>query len=223
MGRILMINDANFSQNAIGKVYPSDAIIKSKLRNDGTSYINTDIVLANTDVLTVRGYLSSDNKPNVNNSAFLFGWRTMDGGNNTYGNVQALAVNNAGSTIHGRFLAGGHGAAVNNFNVDEEHTFVLDFVNNVAYLDGNIYNSSPEVDFSHALGMLPLLLFCVNLQGTTAGFCKSSEYISDCTITRNGEKILDLVPCVYNGVAGMWDRVSDTFFGAAAGGVFIAE
>lgn len=47
--------------------------------------------------------------------------------------------------------------------------------------------------------------------GTKLFYCK---IYSDTTYTN---LVFDAVPCYYNGVYGLWDKVSDTFFGNAAG------
>lgn len=55
----------------------------------------------------------------------------------------------------------------------------------------------------------------VSAYGTRVYYCK---IYSDNTY---GNLVFDGVPCYYNGVYGMWDNVSDTFFGnAAASGAF---
>ena len=68
---------------------------------------------------------------------------------------------------------------------------------------------------------LPMYLFCANIDGTSVSsrmptgtrvyYCK---IYSDYTFTTLA---FDGVPCYYNGAYGLWDKVSDSFFGAVAG------
>lgn len=218
MGKLLIIKDANFSDVAVDVVERAGYVQKSLLRSDGTAYINTGVAVTSNDVLEMRYYAGT---PTVDGNYFLWGWRKDGSTGISDGNVQGLAEKY--SNAYRMSIAVGGYMSGNDTTLDELHTIKMDFANQVAYLDGVTYSKTPQVNFQTAISGYPLILYAFNNQGTPAGNCYSGFYIKYCTITRSGTKILDLVPCTYNGVAGMWDRVSNTFFGSENEGVFTAE
>ncbi len=220
MGKLLIIKDADFSEVAVDVVERAGYIQKSLLRSDGTAYINTGVAVTSNDVLEIKFYAGA---PSTNGNYFLWGWRASGSTGTSNGNVQGFCAKDSSNYKRVSIAVGGYMNNTTNATFDELHIIKMDFANNTAYIDGVTYSSTPQVNFPTAISGLPLILYAFNNQGTPAGTCYSGFYIKSCTITRNGNKILDLVPCTYNGVAGMWDKVSNTFFGSENEGVFTAE
>lgn len=221
MGKLLIIRNADFSQVAVDVVTRAGYVVKNKLHTDGTAYIDTGIVLGANDVLTITGFMTE-----ASVTEFLYGWRNSGATGATDGNVFFASLYDSGYHKHyTRVVVGGYGGTGNTPDValDEEHTIKMDFKNSLAYIDNVSYTATPKVNFPTALGTFTLMLFGLNNQGSIMNRCSSSQYIKSVQITRNGTPILDLIPCIYEGVAGMIDRVSDTFFGPEDGGAFTAE
>ena len=70
-----------------------------------------------------------------------------------------------------------------------------------------------------------MYLFAANNgDSTTFGLCPSGSKLYFCKIYSDNSYttlVFDGIPCVYNGEYGLWDKVSNTFFGnAAASGAF---
>jgi len=64
------------------------------------------------------------------------------------------------------------------------------------------------------------LFACNNADTSVVSKCSSGSRLYYCKIysTNNYTNLVfDGIPCVYNGEYGLWDRVTDTFFGNAAG------
>lgn len=220
MGKLLIIKDADFSEVAVDVVERAGYVQKSLLRSDGTAHINTGVVVTSNDVLEIKFFAET---PDTDGNYFLWGWRSSGGTATSNGNVQGFVEKNSSYNYKRLSICVGGYMAKSNATFDELHIIKMDFANNAAYIDGVTYSSTPQVNFPTAISGFPLILYAFNNQGTPAGTCYSGFYIKSCTITRNGNKILDLVPCTYNGVAGMWDKVSNTFFGSENEGVFTAE
>ena len=69
-----------------------------------------------------------------------------------------------------------------------------------------------------------MYLFATNVNDTAQAKCLNGERIYYCKIYSDSNYTnlaFDGIPCVYNGEYGLWDNVSDSFFGnAAASGAF---
>lgn len=219
MGKLLIIRDADFSHVAVDVVHRPGFVAKNKLHTDGTAYIDTGIVLGANDVLTITGCMTD-----ALITEFLYGWRNSGASGSTNGNVFFATINTAGNKF-ARIAVGGYGNTgyVTNTPLNAEHTIKMDFKNSRAYIDDVPFTATPNVNFPTALGTFTLMLFGLNNQGSIIGKCSSSHYIKSVNIIRNDTPILDLFPCENEGIAGMWDRVSDTFFGPEEGGAFTAE
>lgn len=67
---------------------------------------------------------------------------------------------------------------------------------------------------------LNIYIFASNQDGSVAQHASNGVKVYYCKIfsdTNFTTPVFDGVPCVYNGEYGLWDKVSDTFFGNAAG------
>lgn len=75
---------------------------------------------------------------------------------------------------------------------------------------------------------LPLYLFATNNYGTAVGgVCASGTRLYFAKIYDSSDYtnlVFDGIPCIYQGQYGLWDNVTDTFFGNAAGsGAFTGQ
>ena len=97
------------------------------------------------------------------------------------------------------------------------HTFKV--INGQCYFD----NVSKGVSTSHDSNFSidnNLFLFTINPANTTPSSNSKCKIYSYKDIDLNGKLIRYMVPCTYNGVAGMWDMVENQFYGNAGSGTF---
>ena len=91
--------------------------------------------------------------------------------------------------------------------------------NGVIYFDGINVGSSSGHDTWYSINY-NLFLFTVNpADDTTSDNSKCKIYRYKDT-DFNGNVVRDMVPCKYNGVAGMWDKVENKFYGNSGTDVF---
>lgn len=88
-------------------------------------------------------------------------------------------------------------------------------------IDGTIHNGTlGGVELSGEVDMY-LFALCQNKSGTiTANNIADGTQIYSAKMTKNGEDIFDLFPAEWDGVVGMWDRVSGKLIGPEDGGYF---
>lgn len=216
MGKQLIIKGADFSENAIDNISPSGLIFKDLLVSDGTAFIDTGIVLANTDVLEITSkYIA---KPNVTNA--LWGWRNSDSSASTNGNV--MCIWNAAFDSFSKLVVGSStGDIPAGYNFLNLRKVTINFQNNTVFLDNTNLSSTYSGTIVYALGTISLGLFGFN---TSSGVIGTGNVcaIGGCKITRNGSVILDYRPCIKDGVSGMYNMVTNEFVGPTSGGTFTA-
>lgn len=126
----------------------------------------------------------------------------------TYGNGWIARWNN---TSNGQELV-----SLGTINTNR-HVFKV--VNGQCYFDGiskgtsSGHNSGFSIDNN-------LFLFTINPANTTPSTNSKCKIYSYKDIDSSGKVIRNMVPCTYNGVAGMWDKVENKFYGNLGTGTF---
>ncbi|MBO7684526.1 MAG: hypothetical protein J6T51_07365 [Kiritimatiellae bacterium] len=134
----------------------------------------------------------------------------------TGGNKYALYFNNSGNNKNIPTLQ----------NVDYRVRASFAYGSQTLYVseDGGEFALAGELALAEnpANTMAPLYLFCRNCANSSVDNVAMARLYA-CSITHNGTLVRDFAPCVKNGEAGLYDRVSGHFHGNISGaGAFIA-
>lgn len=171
------------------------------IESSGTQYIDTGFN-PNQDTRVVCGIFISGTLPTSN---FIpFGCRTSASGGYFY----PITSNGAWAYCFGSKLA--------ESSVNTSGRILMDSNKNTLYVNG----SEIVVTNNQFSGACPIFLFALNQSGT-ASF-RSSYRLYSCKIYDNNVLVRDYIPFRYNGEVGLWDRVSNTFYGNSGSGVFTA-
>lgn len=97
------------------------------------------------------------------------------------------------------------------------NTVVFDQENNY-YVNGNLYNTIQISSFTYEQ---PIVMFALNNNGTITQ--NGNVRIYYCKFYKAGELVRDYIPCVHDSdsTPGMYDLVSQTFYGSATATPFI--
>ena len=184
-------------------------VLYDKLVGDGTAYIKTEYYPNGTD-----GFAWSADRP-INWNKFIFGCKS------SALNLGVLPINESQTY----YLVGSAGATA--VTEDNRPTITRELI--VTQIDGSLHrvlvdNGVQTKDFG-AVGSYegktssaPLLLFSCQTNATNA----TADRIYNGTIRSfsindiDGNTIMSLKPCTWNGEAGMWDEVNGKFYGNAA-------
>ena len=171
------------------------------IESTGTQYIDTGIKLASTDIIEARFRNTSSNQGSALYGVYAMGESSAFYANSTY------------------YSYGSNNKVDTNIAVDTQwHTLVHDFVTGYLQLDSNRVNFAPFT-FTNSVNNYLFSRFYNNAYGYNfIGEIKSYK------ITRNAQVIMDLIPVRRNSdnAIGMYDRVTNTFFGNAGTGTFTA-
>lgn len=185
----------------------SDLVFYDRLVGDGVAYIDTGVRIAATDVIYMEV------KCGVKNAAFF-------GARSSYNGYLSLRqANVAGSSVYLRI-----GSASNTtIATDGIHVQTVAIELNLPDLVYHSGTKSGTLPRNTGLPTITSWLFREHstYDSPTSGVSTFSSF----KLTRNGEVILDLKPCTYLKEPGMWDMVSETFFGNSnpSGGAFSVE
>lgn len=177
------------------------------LQSTGTQWIDTG----------VKGYM---------NHTYEIDFQQSDAGNYRIWGVlgQSSYVGyNMSLTYGGDWLARWNSTSSGQSNVSlgaiNTNRHVFKVVNGQCYFD-NVskgtstgHNSNFSIDNN-------LFLFTINPANTTPSSNSKCKIYSYKDIDSNGKLVRDMVPCTYNGVAGMWDKVEEKFYGNSGTGTF---
>lgn len=186
-----------------------ELIFYEKLIGDGTAYINTGAPY-------VEGYTYAARLciPQTTNSWVMGAWTSNKGLTVTRnGNYVRLRLNTADTTAVsiGSDVVGYH-------DID----FVFTTQSNISYtLDNTTINTGRNV----SNGGSNVFLFGYSSGAAVGTYARNPSSFQSYTVKDESlNEVMHLVPCTYNGEAGMWDLVSQTFFGnAASSGQFTVE
>lgn len=184
---------------------PPGVVLYDWLIGDGEAYINTGVTIWRG--ITVE--LNIDDSQ-CSNNVFLFGTRNTSG---------LLALRADAKTYWVANFFGG--IEKNNPN---PRTLYKTFYNTSIHKAGfEGWASSNQYDSMSKLTICkysPFLIFACNLANSTSidSRIANGAKCSFCRIydpLENDELLIDLRPCTYNGVPGMWDMVGNQFYGNA--------
>lgn len=191
------------------------------IETDGTAYINTGIIGADPRSMEIRCVVKrrgdlilatstgAENATNytmlfISNNADVVGFGHYYFYSNGFPSVQDSIANGTPFIARCAMKKGAQSMSVKMDGASEYTT--------ASKTQGSSVNSGRE-----------MYLFGSNT-GSNPGHAASGTRVYYCKIYSNetfATPVRDFVPCLYQGQYGMWDKVSDTFFGnAAASGAF---
>lgn len=186
------------------------AIALEYIESTGTQYINTGIIPSTKTRIELDLEITSAEK-----NAFLFGSRVGSG------NTQFDMLMSVGSGSHWRFDAGSVITKIPNTVFLGRHQFAMTV--NQCSIDGVVTTNSVTTLSSK----LPIYLFTVNNNGTADSSSSNTKLIGkiySCKIYEDGVLVRDLKPYYdANGIACLWDTISQTFFYNGGAGKFIGD
>ena len=194
-------------------------VFYDKLVGDGTAYINTEYYPKGTDTFDY------DVTPKTTNAKFVWGVKS-----NSISLGELLYTKDSSYFLYGPTAARDIGVA----NVGRlQRKLKVTLSDNGQYFR-NILAGDTSVNLAQGTGSYfsataenPLLLFACQQAAATGSYPdgrRSDGTLWSFKITDiDGNTIMSLKPCTWNGEAGMWDEIGNKFYGnAAASGEFSA-
>lgn len=173
-------------------------VFYDKLTGDGDAYIDTGIVInGTTDVI------SMDAMCGVRNVVFF-------GARSSYTSILQLSQQNVIQKNIRVFIGS---ATASTLNTDGVHSKIVNMEMNLPSLTFTSGTQSGTLPRNTGIPNLSVWLFkSNNTYGTSTN---GASTFSNFKVTRAGSVIIDLYPCKKNGEPGMWDVISEAFFGNA--------
>lgn len=193
------------------------------IQTDGTAYINTGI---KANVPISAELKTTMVRPSGSTNLYFLGAR----GSTTSNRIAPLVINS--SQLAGAYY---YNSLLTTKSVSDSLANYTPFETRFSARYGSVVVQTKEAgdsDFTEKTGVnnntvtsnIDMTLFAFNANGTISA-PRSGERLYYCKIYGDDTfttLVFDGVPCYYNGQFGLWDFVSDSFFGNAAGsGAFI--
>lgn len=176
------------------------------IETGGAQYINTDFTPnANTRIVMDCEMLEFGTN-------CYYGAASLSSGASTHAQTNTVIIINGTSTRCDWYGTSASWAGV------AKGRQVLDKNKNITSINGVVVITNPASSNSCAY---PMYLFARNIANSTVDLYSKMRLYS-CKIYDNGVLVRDYIPFRYNGEVGLWDRVSNTFYGNSGSGVFTA-
>lgn len=196
-GNFIAQSNTNYQEQLQDSV-PSNVTLYEYIQGDGINYIDTGIVLTKDSTIEFTAQLSDKTNQQrligVSDTNLRFFVYIGDSG----ANIKTYTNFNATNTY----------ATLSVFN-KAKHKYVLNEYNtHKCYLDEELvhtYTGIPDTDTNTKT----CYIFWANGDGNPKSACR----IYECKIYTNNTLVGHFVPCKYNGQAGLWDIVTQTFYG----------
>ena len=188
------------------------------IETDGTAYINSGVIAKEPMIFDLKIKLNAS----APNGEIYVGVGNVDGNANTLNGLWRS------STYPGRIGYGYYylySSILTPSSLDNPicvSTCLRSGTCNMGYKveGGTSYTSATKSITRAVVTSLPLYIFATNLGGSVAGRATSGTriyYIKICCGSSFPMVAFDGIPVLYNGEYGLWDRVTNSFFGNAAG------
>lgn len=176
------------------------------IETGGAQYINTDFTPnANTRIVMDCEMLEFGTN-------CYYGAASLSSGASSHAQTNTVVIINGTST-----RCDWYGTSVSWAGVAKGRQ-VLDKNKNITSINGVVVITNPASSNSCAY---PMYLFARNIANSTVDLYSKMRLYS-CKIYDNGVLVRDYIPFRYNNEVGLWDRVSNTFYGNSGSGVFTA-
>lgn len=198
---------------------PSEYQQVEYIAGTGTQYIDTGTTVSKGSIITVIFEIST-----AENNIVMYGWRRSG----AYTGVYQLYINaNEG---HELIIAGVSSLGVGNnylYSISTQNTIVFDTASEVITVNGENADCNYSLangkafDSSGSSAYNPYL-FALNNRGSAVALASNTK-IYGYTVTQDGTELQNFIPCYRksDGVIGMYDTVSRTFFTNSGTGTFI--
>lgn len=217
-----LVHDAAYVNK--GRELPEDYTELSYLTNPNGAYIDTGINIDNGCKIKIK-FLR---RPRARTNAVIFGWRY--GG--TFTDGQQLYINYNNTSNVGSISAGwklivvgvaSDASVVGStacFTPDQDETVIIDSANEKVFVNGeeisinSNFSNGFAFDSDGTSGVHPYLFALNNVGSESVISLDTRIYLYE--VTKNNRLIQKMIPCIDpNGIYGMYDTVSETFFGSA--------
>lgn len=192
------------------------------IETDGTAYINSGVVAKATMSFDLKVKMNSS----ISNSEIFVGVGSTDGASGTLNGLWRSS-NNQGKIGYGYYYIYSGILTPSSFtNPFEVSTRLLkgSCVMGIKEQGSSSYTSASNNRTSTVSSSQSLYIFATNAGGSPSYMTSAGSRIYYIRIISGGSLpnlAFDGVPALYNGEYGLWDRVSNTFFGnAASSGAF---
>lgn len=170
------------------------------IESDNSSYLDTGVTMGKTDSVTLEEVLTPFGTSDIRYT-----------GANGY---MQIAINSSGYSING--------TAKKALGTRDKLKCVYTPTTESLYINGALVESSDWSSYNGA--NVKIGLFKMGDAGN--GWYSSKAHSGKCygaSITKNGVKVREFIPCKNaNGIAGMWDEISSTFFQSDSSFAFTA-
>jgi len=228
------IGQIYLGSNSIGKAYLGSSLVFQKggsslpyipvdyIQTDGTAYIDTGI--------KGNAPKSSEMKLTpLSEGAFATHLGARDGNNRfllvcQWGNAGGYAYDN--NIAFGYYTGANQGLSMADTLSNHTPVIVRTKLQNGTEYFGikqsgeSVFTEKTETQNHTVTTNRNIYIFASNQDGSVAQHASNGVKVYYCKIfsdTNFTTAVFDGVPCVYNGEYGLWDKVSNTFFGNAAG------
>lgn len=198
----------------VGGGLPAGVVLYDWIATDGKAFINTGVI-GNAPLYSEVSFRWSGGSASSPDSVILGARKDS---NNTRIFLSALNQVNLGIGVGSYMTLGAkltdsmkYGYLITQYTTIAEKGSSYLTVAELAYMGGNATTSTTP-----PITNLPLYLFRNNY--STASYCSPNLHLENAVIWTDDtktNKLFDPHPCTYNGVAGVWDMVSNRFFGNA--------
>ena len=188
------------------------------IETDGTAYINSGVVAKATMSFDLKVKMNSS----ISNSEIFVGVGSTDGASGTLNGLWRSSTNQGKIGYGYYYIYSGILTPSSFANPFEVSTRLLkgSCVMGIKEQGSSSYTSASNNRTSTVSSSAALFIFATNVSGSPSYRASAGSRIYYIRIISGGSLpnlAFDGVPALYNGEYGLWDRVSNTFFGNAAG------
>ena len=188
------------------------------IQTDGTAYINSGVVAKATMSFDLKVKMNSS----ISSAEVFVGVGSTDGASGTLNGLYRSSANSSKIGYGYYYFYSGILTPTSFTNPFEVSTRLLkgSCVMGIKESGSSSYTSTSNNRTNTVSSSSPLFIFATNVSGSPSMKASSGSRIYYIRIISGGSLpnlAFDGVPALYNGEYGLWDRVSNTFFGNAAG------
>ena len=200
---------------------PANVVYYEYIENTSTSYIDTEYTIGPSNLKNIKLYIDFVATANQVGNRW---WAHGLGGSSSLTVYAGIGNGASGDSIRFTYGNGTNDITTSVYgNIGTRYKYLLDLKNktyNVINESGvvlvdltNITVNTPSSSYS------PYIFAWRRGSDGTLG-SSHSDKIYSFKLYDNDVLVRDLVPCTYNGTAGMWDKVGNKFYGNKGGGSF---
>ena len=202
IGLLDVVNNVFYGNSGSGTFvagYKTNLTYVDYLESSGTQYIDTGIKPNQDTRIVVKAALETPH--------------SIYGVNYSGANFNMTGSSSNGGVMYYYWANQGASPMTNYFS--QIHTFEQD--KNICRVDGALYHT-----YTYTTWSAPCTLYLFARNNGTSMNDSGTVRIYSCQLYDNGTLVRDFVPCINNGVAGLYDKVNKVFYSNMGTGNFIA-